>query len=439
MGEHRQSRICVVGAGKRFLSGISYYTLYLANTLANSHAVSVILMRQLLPTAFYPGRKRVGENLTQLEYDPTVRVFDGVDWYWLPSLLRSLAFLFRERPDVVVFQWWSGTVLHSYLTLAVAARLLKSKVVIEFHEVLDTGEAKLPLARFYVQLIAPLMVWLAQGFVIHSEYDQQLLTKYYHLGTRPVALIHHGPYNYCQVSDMEREQRNIPSSCCNLLYFGVIRPFKGLEDLIQAFDSLPANEISKYWLTIVGETWEAWTTPAELIERSHYRDRITFVNRYVSDAEVAQYFTEADAVVLPYHRSSASGPLHIAMSCGLPVVVTSVGGLIEAVAGYEGAIQVPPQDASALQSALVEVANLRGRRFPDPHSWEHNAVRYQRLFDRLGSSGHPLSSESTERTPVVRQAQQRKVPRSLASNFGHDMTMNSQIQQSTGYTSELEV
>ena len=46
---------------------------------------------------------------------PRVRVFDGVDWFWLPSLLRALAFLVRQRPDVVVLQWWSGTVLHSYL------------------------------------------------------------------------------------------------------------------------------------------------------------------------------------------------------------------------------------------------------------------------------------------------------------------------------------
>src|SRR2546430_8627776 len=146
MVENRPLRVCVVGSGKRFLSGISYYALHLVNALAKSHRVSVILMRRLLPAAFYPGRKRVGANLTQLEYDPAVQAFDGVDWYWLPSIFRSLAFLIREHPAVVVFQWWSGTVLHSYLLLALAASLLKSQVVIEFHEVLDTGEAKLLLA-----------------------------------------------------------------------------------------------------------------------------------------------------------------------------------------------------------------------------------------------------------------------------------------------------
>ena len=410
MIEDRKLRVCVVGSGKRFLSGISYYTLHLVNVLAQSHKVSAILMRQLLPIFIYPGRKRVGADLTQLEYDPAVRVFDGVDWYWFPSIFRSLAFLIKEHPDVIVFQWWSGTVLHSYLLLALLARLLRSQVIIEFHEVLDTGEAKLPLARAYVRLVAPLIVRLAQGFVIHSEYDRKMLQSHYNLEKRAIALIPHGPYNHCRLSDEEQIHRNAPLSCCNLLFFGVIRPFKGLEDLIMAFDALPENEIAKYWLTIVGETWEGWTIPADLIEQSRYRDRITFVNRYVSDAEVAQFFSEADAVVLPYHRSSTSGPLHIAMSCGLPVVVTSVGGLIEAVAGYEGAILVPPGDTIALQSALLQVANLRGRRFADPHSWEQTTACYHALFDALSSSDNPVSLKSKGLPPAAQHVQQRRIP-----------------------------
>ena len=385
MAENRPLRICVVGAGTRFLSGISYYTLHLINALAGSfrYRVSAILMRQLLPTRFYPGRKRVGASLTRLEYDPAVQVFDGVDWYWLPGILRALVFLIREHPDVVVFQWWSGTVLHSYLLLALAARLLGARMVIEFHEVLDPGEAKLPLARGYVRLIAPLMVRLVHGFVIHSEHDRKILQSHYKLGRRPDALIYHGPYNQYQLTGREQKLQTAAAPYCNLLFFGVIRPYKGLEDLIRAFNALPENEACRLWLTIVGETWEGYAMTADLIEQSRYHDRITFCNRYVTDDEVAEFFTGADAAVFPYHRSSASGPLHIAMSYGLPIVVTHVGGLTEAVAGYDGAILVPPSDSTALQNALLQVAKLRGKRFTDPHSWEHTVAGYQALFDAL--------------------------------------------------------
>ena len=166
-------------------------------------------------------------------------------------------------------------------------------------------------------------------------------------------------------------------------FFGLIRPYKGLEDLIRAFEALPEDENAHYRLTIVGETWEGWNTPADLVATSPYRDRITFVNRYVSDAEVAEFFGKADAVVLPYHRASTSGILHIAMSHGLPVVVTYVGGLAEAVADYEGALVVPPGDPAALQNALLQVAKLRGKRYADAHSWEDTVTGYQALFKTL--------------------------------------------------------
>ncbi len=383
MPENRPLRICVIGAGKRFLGGVSYYTLSLVNALAQTHRVSVILMRQLLPKRLYPGWRRVGANLTELEYDPKAQVFDGVDWYWLPSMFRALAFLIRERPEVVVFQWWSGTVLHSYLLLAQAARLLGARVVIEFHEVLDPGEAKVSLAQAYVRRVAPFMVRLAHGYIVHSEYDKKLLQMHYDLAQRPTALIAHGPYNHYQAPAAELEPQVEPAPCCNLLFFGLIRPYKGLEDLIRAFEALPEDENAHYRLTIVGETWEGWNTPADLIATSPYRDRITFVNRYVSDAEVAEFFGKADAVVLPYHRASTSGILHIAMSHGLPVVVTYVGGLAEAVADYEGALVVPPGDPAALQNALLQVAKLRGKRYADTHSWEDTVTGYQALFKTL--------------------------------------------------------
>ncbi len=376
-------RVLVAGPGTRFLSGVTYYTFSLCNALDGAYAVSAILMRQLLPTFLYPGRSRVGADIARLELRPAIRCFDGVDWYWLPTLLGAVRFLARERPDVVVLQWWTGTVLHTYLVLALCARLLGARLVIEFHEVLDTAEAAIPVVGAYAGAVGRRLARQADGFVIHSEFDRPALEQTYNLGARPVAVIPHGPYNQYQALPARARRRAAPDGACNLLFFGTIRPFKGLEDLVRAFDAIPEGEIEGYWLTVVGETWEGWTLPGELIAASRYRDRITFVNHYVRDEEVAAYYAAADAVVLPYHRSSASGPLHVTMSHGLPVVVTAVGGLVEAAAGYEGAILVPPRDPMALREALRRGAALKGRRFDDPHSWGRTVARYEALFDEL--------------------------------------------------------
>ena len=120
-----------------------------------------------------------------------------------------------------------------------------------------------------------------------------------------------------------------------------------------------------------------------MIAASERRDRIEFVNHYVHDNEVAPLFESADAVVLPYHRSSASGPLHLAMAHGLPVLVTEVGGLVEATRDYQGAVRVPPHNPAAICSGLLELAAMRGRRFSDVHTWERTVQSLDDLFESL--------------------------------------------------------
>jgi glycosyltransferase involved in cell wall biosynthesis len=372
----------VVGGGSRFLSGISYYTNRLINALGQRHRVSAILIRQMMPTRLYPGRTRVGKPLTQFAYPSGARVFDGIDWYWGASLVRAIRLLRDERPQVLVLQWWTGTVLHSYLMLAVVARLLGARLIIEFHEVLDTAEQQMPVVSWYVKTCAPLLMRLADGFIVHNEFDREALIGHYRMGDRPVALVPHGPYDqYVLPARPAGEDDHV----CRLLYFGVIRPFKGVEDIVAALDMMTPEEAAHFHLTVVGETWEGWTVPAERIAASRYRDRITFINRYVDDDEVASLFSEADVVVLPYHRSSASGPLHLAMASGLPVVVSAVGGLVEASEGYQGTIQVPPQDPAAIRTALDRAYEMRGSRFADVHSWDRTVAGYEQLFAAVGA------------------------------------------------------
>jgi glycosyltransferase involved in cell wall biosynthesis len=382
-------RVLVVGSGWRFLSGISYYTCRLANALAGRFDVGAVLMRRLLPARLYPGRARVGQRLADLAYRPDVPVFDGVDWYALPSLVRAVRFLRRHRPDVLVLQWWTGTVLHSYLVLCAAARVLGIRVVVEFHEVQDTGEAGHRFAASYVRRFIRPLLRRVDGILVHSEYDRALLRASYPIGPVATVVAPHGPYDH-------HLSQPVPASpgVCRLLYFGTIRPYKGLEDLVEAFDSLSDEEARGFTLTVVGETWEGWTLPAARIAASRHADRITFVNRYVPDSAVATHFANADAVVLPYRRSSASGPLHVAMSSGLPVVVTAVGGLVEAAGGYAGAVFVPPADPPALADALRGLPATAGRRYPDPGSWDRTVDAYASLFAELGLAVKAVSSRS---------------------------------------------
>jgi glycosyltransferase involved in cell wall biosynthesis len=373
-------RICVVGSGTRFMSGISVYTNRLANALVYRHRVSVILMRQLLPTRLYPGRVRVGASLDRLEYDRRIKAFDGVDWFWIPSMVRAVALLLGVRPHVVIFQWWTGTVFHSYLLLAVVARLLGSRVIVEFHEGLDTAEDRVPLAASYVRVMAPAILRLSDGFAFHAKSEVSAVGSRYRLPRRPRRVLPHGPHDHYQAGREVAPRRDAPPGVCNILFFGVIRPFKGLEDLVRAFELLCDRDSSAYWLTVVGETWEGWTLPAELIARSRWRERVTFVNRYVHDDEVAPLFAGADVVALPYRRSAISGPVHVAMGFGKPLVVTPVGGLAESVEGYAGAVFTEPGDVDDLVRAIETAAHRTDGPYPHPQTWEATLAAYDELF-----------------------------------------------------------
>jgi glycosyltransferase involved in cell wall biosynthesis len=196
----------------------------------------------------------------------------------------------------------------------------------------------------------------------------------------------HHSSTYANDSSAETSYRSAPLNTLNLLFFGLIRPYKGLEDLVRAFDLFDEEEVASYWLTVVGETWEGWDLPIQLIRESRHRKRITLVNRFVPDDEVVAYFANADAVVLPYLRSSASSPAHVAMSNGLPLIVTSVGGLPEAVKDYQGAILTPPGDPDSLRDAIRLLLPMRGQRFQDPHSWDRTVELYRDLMADIGRS-----------------------------------------------------
>jgi glycosyltransferase involved in cell wall biosynthesis len=376
-------RIVVVGSGLHFASGISHYTYLLSSALAGEYSVGALLMRRLVPERIYPGRDHVGAAVAgSVTYPPEISVYDGVDWYWGRSLTEALRYLDEQRPTVVIFEWWTGAVLHTYLRLARYASRLGASIILEWHEGQDVGEAAMPIARRYVRTLMPRLLSLVDAHVVHSDFDRKAIPAAYPLGNTIVRVMPHGPYQHLVTSAAA------PADACadspfRLLYFGVIRPYKGVEDLVNAFSLLDRDEAAQFRLSIVGETWEGCTAPDVAIAASPNKDLIERVDRYVSDEELGQHVAGADAVVLPYHRSSLSGPLFIAMTAGLPTVVTAVGGLTEVVQDYAGAVLVPPHDPVALRDALLKLPARRGERYTNPRSWGQTLAGYRALIDQL--------------------------------------------------------
>jgi glycosyltransferase involved in cell wall biosynthesis len=398
MAEPRSGlKVCVAGSGTRFVSGISYYTYFLGCALKPRYDVVAILMRHLIPRRWYPGRQRVGHSVMAYDLAAEVPTFDGIDWWGWPSVPRAVSFLRSQRPDVLILQWWSASVLPWYLLLARQVIGRGGVVVVELHEAQDTGEARVPLVgRFARYGLKTLCRWAAM-LVVHSTWDRDRMSASLGISPGRFRVIPHGPYPISGGGPEEATglpptgPRREPSEL-TVLFFGTIRPYKGLEHLVRAFEQVRRDFAVPWKLVVVGETWEGWTLPLELIENSPYRDDIELVNRYVTDQEAAGYFQRADVVALPYLRSSASGPLAIAQACGLPVVVTAVGGLVEAVADYSGAVLVQPDSPEDLARGLLAAVDLRGHRHSAPITWQAVAQSYADIFAAVAPPAEPAAA-----------------------------------------------
>jgi glycosyltransferase involved in cell wall biosynthesis len=382
----------IVGPGDRFLSGVSYYTALLTSALAERGPVAMLMLRRLCPRAFYPGRARVGSTNGALPL-PEVPIFNGLDWFWGLSAVGAWRFWHRIRPQVVILQWWTGTVLHSYVVLAWLAKRAGARLVVEMHEVQDVGEASLPLVSRYTRAGMRLLLSRADAIVVHSEFDRRALRDTYpQLADLPTGVIPCGPFgNHVPLGDAPASREDEVSSRqhpprrgepVRLLTFGVVRPYKGHAELAAAVRLLTKSGLNIH-VSVVGEVWQGYREPLAELAAILPPDRLTVVDRYVADDEVPAFFAAADLVVLPYRRASASGPLLTAMACGLPVVTTSVGGLVEATAGYTGAVLVPPGDPAALAGGIRSALPLIGTAHTDPYSWAQSAERYMALLDRI--------------------------------------------------------
>ncbi len=378
----RDVKICIVGPSKRFLSGISYYTIRLANALSISNDVSVICFRKLLPEFLFPGRARVGKDISSLEFSKEVQVFDRMDYNNPITWYGAYRHLKKVKSEVIILQWWTSSVSHMFLLLKMMNVLLKSRLVIEFHEVVDPLEESILPVRMYSRLMGTILRKNLSAYIVHSTSDKFLVAQRYKIDPRKIHVIPHGLYDqYGSAMDNKKAKELLSiKEDFVILSFGLIRKYKGITYLIQAFEQLPESIARKSRLLIVGEIWESREELLNQIGQSRYREKITLIDEYVSDEKIPIYFSAANVVVLPYTRSSQSGIAHIAMSFGKPIIVSEVGGLKESMRGYEGTFFVPPENSDAIMEELIKHSGSEKIYKPPSLGWDEISKQYLKVI-----------------------------------------------------------
>lgn len=337
-------KFALVGPFPPYRGGISQYMENLSLELGGKgHETVLFSYRRQFPKFLYPGESDLSPGKTSLGpiCSYSLDCLQPLTWWATASKIKA------GSPQAVIFPWWITFFAPMFGCMS---RWLASSNINSFficHNVLPHEQ------RIVDRLLTRWALQLGKGFIVQSRKEKELLQDL--LPGRNVKIIPHPVYDMFRekrlLKSSARQQLQIPQDVPMLLFFGFVRPYKGLRYLLEAF-SLVRPQIPAAQLWIVGEFWHDKQEYLGLAERLGLLPHLRIIDRYVPDSVVPLYFSAADVLMAPYVRISQSGVVQMAFGMGLPVIATRVGGLPEAIDDGLTGLLVPAENPKALSDAI---------------------------------------------------------------------------------------
>jgi beta-1,4-mannosyltransferase len=303
------------------------------------------------------------------------------------SLLRIL--IGRDGLDVVHVHWphglyqSNGQMLYALLVLLLY-RMLRNNIVWTVHE-LDAYESLHPRRDAWFR---KMVMRLSRRAIVHGEHTRREL-QITHGYRQPIDLARHASYVGWYKDEVTREQARtqlkLDPQARVYLYFGYVKPYKGVEDLIAAFQALPDAQSV---LLIVGKPLdEAIKSRIETLAAAD--PRVRTVLGYVSDDDVQTYFRAADVAVFPFRQTQTSGSVMLAMSFGCALIAPRVATVPEYVDDTCGLL-FDPGEPGDLARALGEASRLplrdqarAARQRAESLTWADMAATHDKVYSAV--------------------------------------------------------
>jgi glycosyltransferase involved in cell wall biosynthesis len=326
--------------------GIARYGSCLLGALQRRHHCLGISFNQLYPAWLFPGK---GQN----EWGDLPS--DGAQGepllhYARPSSWRQISHLMKnDPPDGLIITWWvTFWALHfGWLARQISA---KTNLIYLCHNVLPHER------RFYDTFLTRFALSPAHRFIVHSQENLIQLQNLFPNAT--IIRREHPVYTSANddIIDREAARRKLDIHGKMLLFFGLIRPYKGVDVAIQALGLLK-ERCPDLTLWIAGEFWEGIEPYRKLITKFHLDSRVRIEPGYLSEEELTVRVRASDAVVLPYRSATGSGVLATAFAHNRPVIATRCGCFKEMVKPGVTGLLCEPGDPASLADAIAAFYN----------------------------------------------------------------------------------
>lgn len=302
-----------------YRGGIAQFSAMLHTGLANEgHEVQAFNFTRLYPDLLFPGKTQYVEEGDEAIPISSLRTLDSINPLSYATTVKAIR---TYQPDVLIISYWMSFFVPGYAHIANRMKR-HCRVITLIHNAIPHEP------RCFDKPLAKLLFRQCHGFVVMSDTVQNDL-----LSLCPEAQYIRNPhpiYNHFG-SKLDRGEAchllKLDPARKTLLFFGLIRDYKGLDLLIEAMSLLDDS----YQLLIAGECYGSFESYQTQIEASPARNRIYVHNRYIADAEIPAFFSAADALVLPYRSATQSGVVSVAYHYDLPMLATPVGDFPQSI------------------------------------------------------------------------------------------------------------
>lgn len=335
-------KIIILGPAHPYRGGISDTNEALCRNLqSQGHKVSIWTFRLQYPTLLFPGKTQFSESERPKGISIKRKINSISPWNWI----RVAHQINKKKPDLILVRYWTPFLALSFGSIVKRLDQNIKKIAVTDnilpHELMPFHKL---LTRFFCKQF--------DGFITLSK---AVASELNHFIKKPILVLPH-PINDqlpTALNQLKAQQSlGLNATKKYLLFFGLVRQYKGLDLLIQAMPSVLKKHPNTH-LLVVGEHYESINKYRNLAKALHIEPNVTFENKFVSEHEMAKWFSASDLVVQPYKSASQSGITPLALWFNKPTVVTQVGGLFESVIDQKTGWIVAPS-VTGITSGILE-------------------------------------------------------------------------------------
>lgn len=313
----------IVGPAHPFRGGIANFSEALCQSfLENGIQSEIVTFTMQYPSFLFPGKTQFaeGNGPDNLKISRHINSVNPLSW------IKTADYIFAQKPDILIVMFWMPFMAPALGKISrKVSTSINCKVIGMMHNVIPHEK------RFGDMKLINYFVHSCDGFVTLAQSTLDDLKQF---SANPNSVfIPHPIYNIFGEKVDKQESRkflNLKSDEKVILFFGIIRKYKGLDLTLKALAEKSLKNLN-IQLIIAGEFYEDKSKYIQLIDELQLKDNVIITENFIPSNEVKHYFCASDLIVQTYHTATQSGVTQIAYNFDRPMLVTNVGGLAEIV------------------------------------------------------------------------------------------------------------